>query len=635
MKSPEAKPVQLLQAGPSASGRASVAAALLGLVIVAAALRLFRIDTVSVRGDEAFTIFFSVMPLNEILAVLRAGEPHPPGFFLTFRFWELLTGPSPFAARYFSALASVAIVPLAYQLTRLITVDRPVLVGFVAATLVTLSPDLMWHAQDARMYSLMAALMLGIWIAAFQYLRTRRRRWLVAYASIALYGVLVHYYLSVGLVAVNAALLVGVFLDQGHRGRAAWFRAIGEWSATQVALIAVLAPWFYFARNLLSGFKPGWTEPTPVPEMIWRTVQVGVLGTSVDAELATRVTLLFLSLTVAGLIALLARSIQTGAVVATCLLGPIVVVALLSIRTPIYLERYLVYLTPLVLIVISAALVAIAGRQRLLSAALAVAVVLPMGAALGSYYFDVRFAKAPEWREAALTLKREGQPGDVMVENFPDPAFGVHYRGAGGSLPFELLPPSGEFDPVDVRAHVQRLIRDYDRVWFLPIQADNWDKNGLVERDLRAFARVDAEYTFRNVRLLRFRLPDAHGDPIVFDRGVVLRSVEAGASGDLVQGDLAFRTSERLAYRAKAFVHLLAPDGKLLGQADQELGSGVYPSDTWSAGDSLIERFEIRAGSPVPAGATVRVGIYDPTTGRRLPLATGSSDCAEFPVSVG
>jgi hypothetical protein len=67
------------------------------------------------------------------------------------------------------------------------------------------------------------------------------------------------------------------------------------------------------------------------------------------------------------------------------------------------------------------------------------------------------------------------------------------------------------------------------------------------------------------------------------------------------------------------FVHLLAADGKLLGQAD---GPPARPLSTWEDGDFVVDERPIA----LPAGAaSIALGLYEPDTGRRLRTLEGDA----------
>ena len=68
------------------------------------------------------------------------------------------------------------------------------------------------------------------------------------------------------------------------------------------------------------------------------------------------------------------------------------------------------------------------------------------------------------------------------------------------------------------------------------------------------------------------------------------------------------------------FVHVLAPDGRLVAQADAPPRGGNYPTNVWSAGEIIPDHYTLRLDSALPPGTyRLRLGMYDPNTVERLP----------------
>ena len=71
------------------------------------------------------------------------------------------------------------------------------------------------------------------------------------------------------------------------------------------------------------------------------------------------------------------------------------------------------------------------------------------------------------------------------------------------------------------------------------------------------------------------------------------------------------------------FVHVVGPDGQMMGQWDQVPAAGKSPTSRWEPGRLVADeyRFPVKAA---PGGGPVRVyvGMYDPTTGTRLDAAS-------------
>ncbi len=82
------------------------------------------------------------------------------------------------------------------------------------------------------------------------------------------------------------------------------------------------------------------------------------------------------------------------------------------------------------------------------------------------------------------------------------------------------------------------------------------------------------------------------------------------------------------------FAHLLAADGRLIGQHDAPPLNGRRPTTGWVAGEFLVDRHEMvfREGG-YTGTAVVEVGLYDPITGQRLTTAEGG-DVVYLPVEL-
>ncbi|MBI4674075.1 MAG: glycosyltransferase family 39 protein, partial [Chloroflexi bacterium] len=94
---------------------------LLGILLLAFALRMFRLDFFSLRGDESFTVLFVQKPLAQMWRETLTIEPNPPLLYFLLRAWIALAGDGEFATRFFSAFFGVLCVPLVYRLARDLT----------------------------------------------------------------------------------------------------------------------------------------------------------------------------------------------------------------------------------------------------------------------------------------------------------------------------------------------------------------------------------------------------------------------------------------------------------------------------------------------------------------------------------
>src|SRR5512138_3869454 len=88
------------------------------ITFAAFALRVYRLDVVSLRGDEAFTVLFVQRTWEGLWKGIRLIEPNPPLYYLALRVWVAVAGASEFVTRYFSVFFGVLCVPLSYRLAR-------------------------------------------------------------------------------------------------------------------------------------------------------------------------------------------------------------------------------------------------------------------------------------------------------------------------------------------------------------------------------------------------------------------------------------------------------------------------------------------------------------------------------------
>ncbi|NOZ05930.1 MAG: glycosyl transferase, partial [Chloroflexi bacterium] len=78
------------------------------------------------------------------------------------------------------------------------------------------------------------------------------------------------------------------------------------------------------------------------------------------------------------------------------------------------------------------------------------------------------------------------------------------------------------------------------------------------------------------------------------------------------------------------FVHLVGPDGQIWAQHDAPPGGGFFPTSFWQSGDTVADTHELTLPADAPAGTyRLLAGLYDPGSGARLPVRTGSAGPAD------
>lgn len=384
--------------------------------IVAVLLRIWNLDARPGWYDEYGSVFFGRLPVDRLL-VATAADTMPPLYYLilspVLAVWPTLLG-----ARVVSLSLGLVLVALTYLLARL-TTDRAT--AALALGLAAANPFLVYHSQEARMYSLLAVAQTAATIALFGALRNRDWRWWILFAvseSVALWthsAAIVH--LAAADLLIGFVGFRGFFEPQPSRG-AAGLATIWKPAMLANLVIAIsFLPWSIVLPGQLDKVQRAfWIERPGVAEIL--RSQVGLLfnlpapvGWLLWFELALTV----------GLLALTAVTVWRRRMLRSRLgfllwfwLGTIAVAFLISQVRPVFVERVVISSTVPALIVFASVLQAL--RPSAVGLAIgAVMVVLGTVNALSQATFSW-FPRAP-WSLAAEVIHREMLPGTVVVHD--------------------------------------------------------------------------------------------------------------------------------------------------------------------------------------------------------------------------
>jgi uncharacterized membrane protein len=127
---------------------------LLGLLLLAFALRLYRLPAQSLWYDEGVSWYLTRLSLPA-LTVWTANDIQPPLYYYLLWLWVRLAGTSEYALRFPSVFFGVLTVPLLWITARQSLGKHA---AWLAVLFLALSPLHVYYAQEARMYTLLAFL---------------------------------------------------------------------------------------------------------------------------------------------------------------------------------------------------------------------------------------------------------------------------------------------------------------------------------------------------------------------------------------------------------------------------------------------------------------------------------------------
>ncbi|HEY65749.1 MAG TPA: phospholipid carrier-dependent glycosyltransferase [Caldilineae bacterium] len=608
---------------------------ILAVILLAFALRVFRLGAQELRGDETFGYFFSLRPVPDIIwATLTLGEPHPVGSYLIEKGWLSLAGHSEFALRFISAWFGTLAVGIVYRLGRRLGLPRGT--AGLGAFLLAISPYAIWHSQDARMYTMSLALTAAsTWLALEMTARPRRSLW-IAYVSISWSALQVHYFAGFVLLAQNVFVFGRAWLRPQHRGE------IPRWATAQLAIAVLYAPWLWLARDTIAHYGGNGDSPGLV-QALWRAFSAFAVGETVPTGRRPLYALLSGLLMLGGAFRLMqAGGAKRGAVwlLALYLVVPLGITWISARSRPIFNERYLIAATPpFYLLVAAAASIRVpssgqAHTSRAIgrAASLLLLVVMTLGAlgSLGRYYTDPAYSKTIGWRALAETIQRwtTGMPVDQVriAQNFPDPTLWYYYRGP---VEHVVLPPAAH-DADGADREVAGLVSQGVTWVILPVQLSPlWDDAGIAQAALtRAYARV-LERPVGVWPLQLYVRPDPErmqSLDVTFANGLTLRAAAVEPQTLVPGGVLAIHLrwegrGDALTGTEKLFVHLVPAEGLPvpIAQTDPPLRAADVEKQAVS--------YAILLPETLPQGAyRVLAGIYNPGQpgAPRIPTVDGA-----------
>jgi uncharacterized membrane protein len=84
------------------------------------------------------------------------------------------------------------------------------------------------------------------------------------------------------------------------------------------------------------------------------------------------------------------------------------------------------------------------------------------------------------------------------------------------------------------------------------------------------------------------------------------------------------------------FVHVVNDQGRIITQADRPPGAGQRPTDGWVGGEYIVDTYELSVpSSTLPGQFWFQVGLYDQTTGARVPVTLPAGTTSDHVVIGG
>ena len=677
MKTPRRNCSQLLHP-PSGLLPLAPCLLLLAILLLASFLRFYRLDAQSFWNDEGNSARIAERPLDLILEGAE-GDIHPPGYYLLLHTWRALFGQSEFALRSLSVVAGLALVVLTYLLGRHLFGEAT---GLIAAFLGAISPFAIYYSQEARMYALLAALSAASTYLLLHLLSNLHSPtsilhspfsnphspfsilhspfFLTAYILTSAAGLYTQYAFPFVLLAHNVTFGLW-WLVVARRSRLRW-RAVALWAGVQVVIAVLYLPWLPIALKSVTGWSSAGrpVELGPALLDVLHVLAVGITLPVEDATVALVGTGLLLAL---GLwpnldISTTASDNSAGgtqgdragwfgvASMAIYLLLPIALIFAFDLYKPAWL-KFLVVVLPPFHILIARGVDNLASRithrtrntqhvvrvscsvfRVLLLLFFSAVLAVPLLPSLQNLYLNPAYAR-DNYRQIASDIAAVERPGDSIILNAPNQweVFTYYYPDQ------DVHPAPYRPEEDEVAAFLAPLVQRTQRLFVLYWGDAESDPHRLIETWLAANTYKASDRWYGRVRLATYGVAPLPQEPAaVHDarlgehitlRGHALAG-ERFAPSDVLPVTLFWDTQAPIAERYKVTVQLLDAAGQLVAQRDSEPGDGLMPTTTWEPGHVMADRYGVLLPPDLAPGRyTLIAGLYQVTTGARLPVQSG------------
>jgi 4-amino-4-deoxy-L-arabinose transferase-like glycosyltransferase len=376
---------------------------LAAVLVIGLVLRCIAINARGIWYDDAFSIFLAERSLVEIIHG-TAADTMPPLYYFLLHAWQAI-GNSIAWIRLLNVTLSVAILVLLYLMGKALGGHAA---GLAAAFLGAVSPLQIYHAQEVRMYVLLALTQLGY---AWFFLRIlqaqnegRSDGW--AWAGLLVSGTAAMYSHNL---AVFALAVPTFYLVIQRR-----WRLLGRILLVQ-ALIGILAlPWLLLVPGQINKIQQAFWTPRPCLVEILQALIL--FHGNMPLPAAWMALVLFLSMVILIILILESRRwwqaiSERGLLLSWILLPPAMLFIVSYIMRPVFVPRGFIVST-LVYLVLAGVLIAKSwknGVGKLLLGAFTAAALISLPY---QYQYD-EFPRSP-FQQAAAYLEQAVQP-DVRV----------------------------------------------------------------------------------------------------------------------------------------------------------------------------------------------------------------------------
>jgi hypothetical protein len=252
----------------------------------------------------------------------------------------------------------------------------------------------------------------------------------------------------------------------------------------------------------------------------------------------------------------------------------------------------------------------------------AVGVTEALSNTIANYAFGDPASANEAYAEATDILRRANAPILLYPSNQVD-----SLKGQEGMENMDLYPLTWPVRPENLVVQINDAVGTAEEAWAVFAFEDRNPTSRQVQAELYStLYRYEPQY-IGPLKLVHYQAGEAEPRLInaVFGETSELTSAAVLAPlGDALRISLDWKSLQVTPTSYKIFTHVFDDTGQLVAQRDDYPHSDLTPTNTWTVGQAITDRFVVMLPAGLGAGRyVVKVGLYDPASGERLITSEG------------
>lgn len=540
------------------------------IILFAYGWRLHGLTEESLWRDEVDAVYFALRDLPATLTMFVSSAQNGALYFLSLRGWLQAVGASEFALRYPSVMAGVLSIPLLWKVGQKLLYtpfndhdsDRRLnhFIPLAAAILLAANPYQLWYSQEGKMYTIIVALSL---LASWLWLRgietaDQPISWRYWFGYLIVATISIYSHLLMILMPPIHVLWFLIVWPKAKRARQGFAFALAgltlpylpmlwwQWDmlvATEQRTLYAFTPFQDVLRVLLDNHIQGFME---TKETLWYApiYFVALAGLLMGAwELRST----------------LARTESSGEnslkhhdddtndssrqgtkiidrlevqipgwkryLMLICwLFGPILLIHGLSLRQPVFVDRYIIWIGPAGILLLTLGLTVVWNNAASIAKPLVFCLLLYISgfwlyAGWEQKALDIKY----DLRSAVGTVSAYREADELLILQIPHMEYSFRYYSSGqfDDSPFVgsterlghwiggLWTNNGHPDDqarAEVSEQLEHITGNFSTVWVLRSEAESWDQRGLMEEWLDNHSEHVDYWDYHGSQVRRYQL---------------------------------------------------------------------------------------------------------------------------------